>query len=247
MLRFLRVKKFLNAEAFKCYEKLLVNYESYGKWFKNLSLDDESLLELVNKGYIIPLKERDRNGCRVILAQPKVFDTKKFTEDHIYRSFFLSVMTLLEEPETQVSGITVIVDFKDVKLDYITLFSLMELKHLAHCLQNAVPMRLKQSNWVNFPAFGVRISEIVRGFASKKMNERAKITVDDQVIYESIDKKFLPTEYGGEAKMSDLIENFKALIAASKDKLKRADEQSIDLERVQGYEPAESFKKLEID
>jgi CRAL/TRIO domain len=247
LLQFLRAKKFSNPEAFKSYEKLQTNYEAYSKWFKNLSLEDDRLRELLDLGYIVPLKERDSNGCRVLLSRPKVFDTKKFTEDDIYRSFFWIASTLLEEPETQVSGMILAVDYSDTKLDYISLFSLMDMKHFATCIQSAYPLRIKKTLWANFPAFGVRIAEIFRSFLSSKLNERSIIASDDKLIYENFDKKILPTEYGGETPLSEMIENFKVLAEKHKGSLKRIDEQRIDLARVQGYEPVESFKKLDID
>jgi CRAL/TRIO domain len=247
LLQFLRAKKFLNAEAFKSYEKLQTNYEAYPKWFKNLSLEDERMRELLDAGYLVPLKERDSNGCRVLLSRPRVFDTKKFNEDDIYRSFFWIANTLLEEPETQVSGMVLLVDYKDAKLDYISLFSLMDMKHFASCIQSAYPLRVKKTYWVNFPAFGVRIAEIFRSFLSSKLNERSIITSDDKLIAENFDARILPAEYGGETPLSEMIASFKVLAEQHKGSLKRIDEQSIDLSRVQGYEAVESFKKLEID
>lgn len=85
LLRFLRVKKYLNSEAFKMFEKFLIVHQAYPQWFSDFGLQDLRMKELFESGYAFPLKERDQNGCRVVVIQGRKVDPKKFTANDVYK------------------------------------------------------------------------------------------------------------------------------------------------------------------
>lgn len=249
LLRFLRVKKYSNAEAFKMYEHFLVSCEAYSKWFKNFNLDDERSLELLENGVIFPLKERDQDGCRVVFFQPSKFDMKKFNEHDVYRAIVWNALSGLEDPDTQVGGFSFITDFKDVGMEYFSMFSFSAMKSIIRCITGTVPCRLKKAIYINFPPYGVALAEMGKSFVSKKLTDRLSFYSDSTKVSDIVDEKILPKELGGEVSTEEMVEHFKATVKAQKDLFKQIDEQGIDLDRVNDYEvdPVDSFKKLEID
>jgi CRAL/TRIO domain len=243
------VKKYLNAEAFKMYEKFIVGGTVYPQWFRNFDLNDARTKETFESGYIFPLKERDQDGRRVIMVRAGVFNTKKFTADDLYHIIMLVVFTVLEEPETQVSGIVFLTDFKDTTLDYISMFNIAELKAVVQFLQNGVPCRIKKAVWINFPSFGVALADMAKAFLTPKLAQRIHFYNDGKMFAETVDVKILPKEYGGVTPISEMIASFKTFFESQKGKLKKSDEQVVDVDRVVDYklEPVDSFKKLDID
>ncbi|CRK93842.1 CLUMA_CG007369, isoform A [Clunio marinus] len=249
LLRFLRVKKYSNDQAFKMLEKYLVSCESYPQWFRSLNLDDERIKEIYQSGYIFPLKDRDENGCRVILIRACKLDTKKFTFADILKSINFVIFTLLEEAETQIAGFVFIVDHKNITMDYVTLFSIIDLKNYLKCIQSAIPCRQKLGLFVNLPSFAVTLTEIGKAFISVKLRERAFFYKDSKHLKDHVNLKILPEEYGGCISTEDMIEDFKTIVERNKTKLKTSDEINIDLKCVKDGESdvVNSFRMLDID
>ena len=119
----------MNASAFKMLENFLIRSQQYPQWFCNLTLNDDRMRELYENAYIFPLKERDKNGCRVIMVRGSQIDTKKYTFDDVVRMLNFVILTLLEEEETQIAGFSYIFDHKDISSDYISIFPLLEIKN----------------------------------------------------------------------------------------------------------------------
>lgn len=230
-------------------EKFLVSCQTHPQWFKNLTFDDDRMRELYESGYIFPLKERDRNGCRVVFIQASKLDAKKFTFAEVFKILNLVIFTLLEEPETQIAGIVYIIDHKDISLDYIALFSLIDLRNYLKCIQNAVPCRQKQGIWLNLPSFAVKITDFAKSLVSAKLRQRAFFYKGMENIFGHVDPSILPKEYGGQTPIKDLMEDFRVLAELRKEKLKQIDAHQIDIEGVKGHEAevGGSFRKLEID
>jgi poly-D-alanine transfer protein DltD len=79
------VKKFLNAEAFKMLEKFLIIHQANPQWFSNFGLQDPRMKELFESEYIFPLKQRDQNGCRVVMIKGRKLDPKKYNANDAYK------------------------------------------------------------------------------------------------------------------------------------------------------------------
>lgn len=249
LLQFLRVKKYSTAEAFKRFEKFLVTLETYPKWFDNLSLDDKRLSRLFETGYIFPLRERDKNGCRVILLQAGKPDAKKFSYLEFIRMITLVCLTVLEEPETQVTGVSVIANYANVKMDYLSCFPVKELMKFFQSLTNSLPLRAKRIAVVNLPTIAVTLAELTRTVLSKKINERMIFSSDDKTLFDEYEKKILPTEYGGEVSIKEMMDDFRFEAKKHEKNIQLTSSQRINLSLVKNVkvEQIESFRKLEID
>lgn len=250
LLRFLRVKKYSNADAVKMLEKLLVSCETHPEWFRHLTLDDDDRMrELFESGFIFPLKDRDENGCRVIMLQARKLDTKRFTFTDVLKAINFVIFTLLEEPETQIAGFVYVIDHKDISMDYVGIFSLTEMRDYLKCIQNAIPCRQKQAYFVHLPGFAVKLTDFAKGFVSSKLKERAFFYKDFDKLFGHLDPKILPKEFGGTIPVKEMMDHFIQIARGFDKNLRRSDEQSIDLSFIKSndIETIGSFKRLEID
>lgn len=243
------MKKYANADAFKMFEKFLISCEMNPRWFKKLSLDDERMKELFERGYIFPLQERTEEGCRVIMIQAGKLDTKKFVFSDVLKIINLVIFTLLEEPETQIAGFVYVIDHKDISLDYVGLFSLVDLKNYLKCIQSTIPCRQKLGIFTHLPTFAVRLTDLGKSLVSNKLKQRAYFYKDFGNVHRHIDARILPKEYGGTISIKEMMKNFTEIAESFKNKLAQIDEQQIDLISVKRNDlgTVESFRQLEID
>jgi CRAL/TRIO domain len=248
LLQFLRVSKFSNAEAFKRLEKFLVLLQTNPKWFEKLSLDDLKLAELFETGYIISLKERDENGCRVIIIRTGIPDVKKFSYCDFLRIGILIILTELAEPETQVAGTVIIFDDKNIKVEFLASFPFQELLTFYKVMQNAFPLRIRNAFGINMAKFVVTFVGLIRPVMSKKLNERTILSSSEDSIKPS-HRKLFPKEHGGTIPIKDMLEDMKIRIKAQEENIRLILQQRINLSLVKNVkvEQVESFKKLEID
>ena len=75
---------------------------------------ETAISDLVDKGYIFVLPERDQHGRRVIFSQAAAFDSSKDTVSDLMRTHVMTFEALLNDEENQVRGFTYIFDEKDV-------------------------------------------------------------------------------------------------------------------------------------
>lgn len=249
LLRFLRVRKYNNDQAFKMLERFMASGQSYPQWFQNLTFDDDRMRRLYETGYIFPLKERTRNGCRVIMIQAGRLDTKIYSFSDVLKIINLVLFTLLEEHETQIAGFVYIIDHKDISIDYVTLFSLMDMKNYLKLIQNAIPCRQKLAIFTNLPSIAVALTDFAKSFVSDKLKQRAYFYKDFDKLYDHVEREILPKEYGGVIAIDEMMETFRKTVEVRKSRLREIDEQRIDVVRFNAKqsEAVDSFRKLEID
>jgi hypothetical protein len=251
LLRFLRVKKYSNASAFKMLENFLVTISLHQRWFRNLTFDDERIRQLYSSGYIFPLRERDENGCRVIMIQASKLDTTKFTFVDVLKIINFVIFTLLEEEETQIAGFIYIFDHHEISLDYILLFSLIDVKGYLTCIQNAIPCRQKSGIWINLPSFAVKLLDFAKSLVNKKLRSRGHFyNGSSEQLNKHIETRILPKEYGGQVSISELMDEFKEIAIKTEAKLRAIEDIGFDMEYMKKTgvgDDAESFRQLEID
>lgn len=231
-------------------EKRLIAIKNFPQWFKNASFEDARIKELFDSGYLFPFKDRDQNGCRVILFRLRLLDTKKFTADDSIRLASLISDVIMEEPETQIAGVVAIYDFKDVSMELLSVFSPLLLQKLVKNVIEVQPFRSKASYTVYLPSFACSFVELMKKLLSKKIQERSKMSSDYSAITNNIDAKILPLEYGGTTPIEEMLEDFRDKMKAHKKMISLTNEMDIDLARVKNFEPNDdvgSFRKLEFD
>lgn len=192
----------------------------------------QRLWQLYESGYAYPLAERDDEGKRIIFVQARKFDTQQFTSSDAVRLMGVIVMTLMEEEETQICGISTISDFTDVSYRYFNLFSIRDIKDFADCAKNASLGREKENFFVNLPSFAAFLFEIGRKALNEKLRQRLITARNMEHLKTYIDPDLLPKEHGGSISELDMMTAFKRLYKAHEDRISDTGNCSIDWDNV---------------
>jgi hypothetical protein len=107
----------------------------------------------------------------------------------------------------------------------------------------------KKGILINLPSFVAKLLDFVKGLLSKKLRDRGYFYSDDSQLENHIDKKILPSEYGGQVPIKEMMEEFSKIAKNYQTRLQATDGIKIDTEYVEKYNDNEikSFRTLEVD
>uniref|UniRef100_T1IRZ6 CRAL-TRIO domain-containing protein n=1 Tax=Strigamia maritima TaxID=126957 RepID=T1IRZ6_STRMM len=219
LLRFLRAKKFCISQAKVMLERYLAARLAYPQWYQGLDILDPNLQDLIQKGFIFALPERDLCGRRVIFGIGAGLDPSRHTTSHTMRAMVLTFETLLEDEANHLYGFTYIFDQKDVGFRAATLWSPNAFRQALRCSERALPMRHKQCHFVHLPGFIRGIYEFFKTFLSQKLRQRLLVHPDIESLSKHIPLHILPREYGGLMPLSNMIELWKQEVMAKRSRL----------------------------
>ncbi|XP_077989663.1 alpha-tocopherol transfer protein-like [Glandiceps talaboti] len=217
LLRFLRAKKFDYDRAFQ----MLVNYYEVRKNYPDIyaNLLPSKIQHVWENNLQAALPCRDKDGRIVIIFRPGKWNASKFPIIDIIKANFLSLEKLLEDEETQVNGVVIIIDLsgfgfyhatqigpifaKKVTSIFQPCFWFREvnlfLLQLDSILQNAMPVRIKGIHYINEPRIFDAVFAIIRPFLKEKLKNRIQIHGSDySSLHEFIPSSVLPADYGGD-------------------------------------------------
>ncbi|KAG2468758.1 CLVS2 protein, partial [Polypterus senegalus] len=113
ILRFLRARKFNHFEAFR----LLAQYFEYRQqnldMFKNLKATDPGIKQALKDGFPGVLSNLDHYGRRILVLFAANWDQSRYTFVDILRAILLSLEAMIEDPELQVNGFVLIIDWSN--------------------------------------------------------------------------------------------------------------------------------------
>ncbi|XP_006154838.1 clavesin-1 [Tupaia chinensis] len=113
ILRFLRARKFHQADAFR----LLAQYFQYRQlnldMFKNFKADDPGIKRALIDGFPGVLENRDHYGRKILLLFAANWDQSRNSFTDILRAILLSLEVLIEDPELQINGFILIIDWSN--------------------------------------------------------------------------------------------------------------------------------------
>lgn len=171
--------------------------------------------------------------------------------------------TLLEDPETQVLGLTHVGDLKGITAAHITCWNPNEFARLVTWGEQSVPLRHKEIHLANVPATLKWVLDFAKSRVSSKMKERFQVYTDVNHLHKKVDPMCLPKELGGTMPMAEMIELWKRELAAKRDLLLAHDRMKLLSDRgiirsdrnnnnnnngMLAMESIEgSFRKLEVD
>jgi len=228
ILRFLRMQKFDTKESCEILDKYLTMRVQHPSWFQNLDCRDEAISDLVDKGYIFVLPERDQHGRRVIFSQAAAFDSSKYTVSDLMRAHVMTFETLLTDEENQVRGFTYIFDEKDVSWSHISIWTPSEVSKAFSCCERALPMRHKDIHFLHLPWTMNLIFQFAKSLLSDKIRNRFKTHSNLEHLQRSVETSILPSEYGGSVSTKDCIQSWKKELEESRAEVLELDTMQVE-------------------
>ncbi|KAI8764649.1 alpha-tocopherol transfer protein [Biomphalaria glabrata] len=133
LLPFLRARKFDQERAFQ----LVKNYYEVRRESPEIfdDLKPSRVQHVIDDGIIEVLKERDNQGCRVLVVRPGKWDPDRYSVQEMPRSTYLLMAKLVEEEETQVHGVHIINDLSGITLKQVSHIGPTAARQYVHIMQ----------------------------------------------------------------------------------------------------------------
>ncbi|KAI4455098.1 alpha-tocopherol transfer protein-related [Holotrichia oblita] len=195
---FLRPTKYYPKSAFQLMKNVAEYRAKYKTIFDNLMPEDERDT-FVNYNVVNILKDRDQLGRRVcVINAGKTWDTSKVTNDKLLRCLYLIQLAAMLEPETQVRGIIVIMNLKDMGMKQVSALTPAFAVRLMAFIQEAMPLRLKELHMLYNPMVFNIAWTIIKPLQTEKISKRTYFHSNDMSsLHKFVDPEFLPNDFGG--------------------------------------------------
>ncbi|XP_050432293.1 alpha-tocopherol transfer protein-like isoform X2 [Adelges cooleyi] len=229
LLRFLRAKKFSLPLAQEALERYLLLRQTFGqRLFYKLDVKCPRLEKLLSLGYIFVVPKRDKNGRRIIITRPGVFDPSKWTNEDMCRMHGMTYETLMEDQINQVRGFVHYTDAAGMSLQQMTLFTPREAIRIVKNGERTLPMRHKEIYGVNVPTTLKYALDFGMSLVSEKIRSRVKIFSTIEESHSYVDKTLLPKEYGGETEMSTMIDLWREELLEKREQILKNEKMSVE-------------------
>ncbi|XKL63812.1 hypothetical protein PGB90_006176 [Kerria lacca] len=263
--RFLRAKKYSLPLAQNMLLKYLNLRQTFPNYFYNLDFLSPSVNQLINSGYLIPSLKRDKYGRRIIFGFADNLNSCKYSNIDLAKVHIITYETLLCDELTQIAGV---IHFGDCHGSpspsvALSLFNPREFFLLFRWGEHSLPMRHSECHFINVPTPVRYIFEFFQKTLTDKMRQRIKLHSSKEKLYEHIDLKLFPKEYGGVTPIAEMIEVWKKELMENREKLLSLDKMKLlndadvclrkrkiltnknsnnDIQHING-----TFRKLDID
>ncbi|CAO1410958.1 unnamed protein product [Diamesa serratosioi] len=248
LLKFLRTKKYSIDDALMVLENHLMFLHKHQTYFLPNIARNERLNELYEKKILFPLSQKDDKGRKGLLLQLKNIDSQTINFTDLYTLGFELGFCMMEDEETQIAGIILVVDFSGAQsLDLYRRFSILECKEMSGSFNNSMPGRIKGLYMINPPPTFLIVIEILKLVASKKLADRVILVKNHDELKEHFDIKIMPKELGGEIPEVEMIEEFRKIQNKNEEALRLTYNFEIDSNEMSELEKPGSFRTLNID
>ncbi|XP_036378044.1 clavesin-1-like [Megalops cyprinoides] len=198
ILRFLRARKFNQIETFK----LLAQYFQYRQqnldMFQSFKADDPGIKRALMDGFPGVLETPDQYGRKILILFASNWDQSRNSFTDILRAILLSLEVLIEDPELQINGFILIIDWSNFSFKQASKLTPTILKLAIEGLQDSFPARFGGIHFVNQPWYIHALYTIIKPFLKDKTRKRIFLHGNNlNSLHQLIYPECLPSEFGG--------------------------------------------------
>lgn len=195
---FLRPTKYFPKSAFELMKRIAEYRFKYKDIVANLMPGDEAIT-FTEHDIVNILKDRDQFGRRILVINAgKSWDTSKVTNDQLLRCLYILHLAAMLEPQTQVKGLVVIMNLKDMGMKQVTAFSPSFAVRLMAFIQDAMALRLKELHMIHNPMVWNVAWKIIKPLQTEKTNKRTHFHASNmESLHKFISADHLPEDFGG--------------------------------------------------
>ncbi|XP_012289211.1 clavesin-1 [Orussus abietinus] len=204
LLIFLRPCKFYPESAFALMKRVAQFKVKHSALLDNLLPQDEKSAFLENN-VVNVLKDRDDKRRRVLLVNcGKSWDPSKVSADQMFRLFYLIHEAAMLEPETQVFGTVVVMDFDGLSRKQVMGLTPSFSMRLLNFIQDAMPLRLKEVHIVKQSLLFNAVWQLFKPFVREKLKKRMHFHGSQMSsLHAFMAPSHLPADYGGQLPKMD--------------------------------------------
>ncbi|XP_015930746.1 alpha-tocopherol transfer protein-like [Parasteatoda tepidariorum] len=228
LLRFLRMRKYRVDLAQQVLDKYLTNKTKYPMTYQKLDIQKSSLRDLISRGYVFPLPERDKEGRVVLFCIAGALDSSRHKQSDVFKSFLLAFEVLMECELNQKRGISYIFTQEGYHISHALLVGLRDLQKMVNSGEKAIPLRHKQLHWMNVPKYLATLFQFLKTFLSHKLQERILLHTNVSSLHEYFPPSMLPKEYGGVIPVSQMTARWIEILDSKRDRILALDEMKVD-------------------
>jgi alpha-tocopherol transfer protein len=249
LLQFLRVCKFNITEAFHKFENYFMEKTEHPEFFNLNSKNYEKMILLFETGFCCPLSDRDVEGRKILLFSIRKWNPEIYTTMDAIRLVNYVVCIMLEEEETQISGISFIHDLEGLTTNHLT--SPLDLKKFLKFNMSGGVARQKDVFVISLPTFAAFLYEILSKCLKEKLVKRLFVLKSDGCLKDHIVSSILPEKFGGTKSQAVMMQEFLVLEEQKREKVLKYWKFNCDWSHLNDKKEREegvgSFRTIEID
>ncbi|KAF5274942.1 hypothetical protein FQR65_LT04283 [Abscondita terminalis] len=198
LMIFLRPCKFYAKSAYELMKRI-ADFKEKNKALVGNLMPQDVHETFVNNDVVNVLKGRDHKGRRVLIQHSgSRWDPSKVPADEVFKMLYVLHEAAVLEPETQIRGGVVILDFEGLSTKQVMAFTPAVSMRLLSFIQEAMPLRLKEVHIVKQPFIFNMIWTIFKPFVKEKLKGRLHFHGSKMSsLHKFLEPSHLPKNYGG--------------------------------------------------
>ncbi|KAK6631969.1 hypothetical protein RUM44_006999 [Polyplax serrata] len=181
---------------------MLKSYEEFKRKYHDswMTVDVPILKQLTLSGVVQVLPLRDQIQRRVFWLRVGLWKPSECSNDSMLQAGGLCGDATIVEPMTQVAGISIIFDFKDIGMSQVKALTPAFAKKMIYFLTGCLPVRVTALHVINEPSIFSMVFAVFKAFLTEKMKKKLYFHGSNmQSLHEHITPSCLPPELGGTA------------------------------------------------
>ncbi|XP_062335684.1 clavesin-1-like [Osmerus eperlanus] len=198
ILRFLRARKFNQAETFRLLAQYFQFRQQNLDMFQSFKVDDPGIKRALMDGFPGVLETPDQHGRKILILFASNWDQGRNSFTDILRAILLSLEVLIENPELQINGFILIIDWSNFSFKQASKLTPNILKLAIEGLQDSFPARFGGIHFVNQPWYIHAMYTIIKPFLKDKTRKRIFLHGNNlNTLHQILQPDCLPSEFGG--------------------------------------------------
>lgn len=198
LVTFLRGCKYSLEKAKKKIEMYYTARTTTPEFFSNRDPSDNFLSEIIDLGCILPLPvDESKSEPRVILTRLGHYDYSKYDFLSVMKvTYLMADWCMIHSDVTVINGHINVVDLRGCGIGLMAQITPNVIKKLSSLLE-PFPVRVKAIHLVHPPRGIETAFKLLMSVCHEKLRNRIYMHENFDALFKVVDKKHLPSEYGG--------------------------------------------------